>query len=154
MKKVLTGLFVTVLVGATMAVAGVFMGNEVAMAHDSKDKHSHTAAAQQTQQAPVMYKYVAQSGDSYTEISRKAVQTYGKKHKVQVSLAGIVFAETNMTKEAGSPHLNVGQQVEISEETIKKWVDQTQKLSDAQQAAWNYYVQFVNFNTDNIGEAQ
>lgn len=152
MKKVLTGLFVAVLVGATMAVAGTFIGGEVAKAHDSKDKHSHTTPA--AQQTPAMYKYVAQSGDSYTEISRKAIQTYGKKHKVQVSLAGIVFAETNMTKEAGSPHLNVGQQVEISEEAIKKWVDQAQKLSDAQQTAWNYYVQFINFNTDNIGEAR
>ena len=85
-------------------------------------------------------------------MARKAVQTYGLKNKVSLSPASIIFAETNLTREAGSPQLNLGQKVEIKESTIHEWVDKAQNLSDAQEAAWNFYVQFVNFDTKNVGE--
>lgn len=97
--------------------------------------------------------YVTQPGDSYTLMARKAVQTYGKKFDVQVSPAGIIYAETNLTLVAGSPHLEVGQEVSIDEALVKDWVDRAQALSDNEEAAWEYYVQFVDFNTDRVGEA-
>lgn len=151
MKKILTGLFVAVLVGTAMAAAAAFTGGQTATAQENQNNQ---APAQQQAQAPVTYKYVAQPGDSYTKMARKAVQTYGIKHNVKLTLAGIVFAETNMTKEAGSPQINAGQQVEISEDTVKIWTDQAQKLTAGQQTAWSHYVQFVDFNTDHVGQAQ
>ena len=99
------------------------------------------------------YVYVTQPGDAYTLMARKAVQTYGKKFDVQISPAGIIFAETNLTLAAGSPRLEIGQEVSIDEALVKDWVDQAQALSDAEKAAWEYYVQFADFSTDNVGEA-
>lgn len=98
------------------------------------------------------YTYVAQPGDTYTQIARKAIQTYGVNDNVNLTPAGIVYAETNLTQEAGSEELAEGQEVSIDGELVKKWVEAAEKLSEAEQAAWDIYVPFVNFNTDNIGQ--
>lgn len=99
------------------------------------------------------YNYTAQSGDSYTKIARKAVQTYGLRNKVNLSGAQIIFAETNLTQEASSPLLNLGQNVSVEEAKVKSWVEKAQKLTDSEKAAWDYYVQFVDFNTNAIGQS-
>lgn len=101
------------------------------------------------------YKYIAQPGDSYTLLARKAVQTYGKKFDIKLSLAGIIFAETNLTRLAGSPQLAIGQQVEIDEAQVKDWAERALALSDEEEAAWDYYAQLVaSFNTDTVGQSQ
>ena len=98
------------------------------------------------------YTYTAQPGDSYTKIARKAVQTYGIENNVKLSEAGIIFAETNLTLSAGSPQLEVGQEVKLSKELVKQYVDEANALSDAQQNAWAVYVPLIDFNTDAIGQ--
>jgi hypothetical protein len=100
------------------------------------------------------YKYVAQKDDTYSQMVRKAIQTYGKKNNVKISRAKIIAAETNITQAAGSPLLNVGQMVEISETAVKDWVEKTQKFTVTQEAAWNQYTAGVNFNTDTVGEVR
>lgn len=110
-----------------------------------------TSADQQATTPAVTYNYVAQAGDSYTVMARKAAQTYGKKYSVNLSLAQIVYIETKLTQAAGSPYLNQGDAIGIAEATIKQWVDKAQALGADEQAAWNYYVQFVDFNTDGVG---
>jgi cytoskeletal protein RodZ len=119
----------------------------------SEQTSNETESPAQTASAAV-YKYVTQRGDSYTEMARKSVQAYLVKHNVQISPAAIIFAETNLTKQAGSPRLEVGQQVEFAEETLKQWVGSAQKLTTEQQAKWNRYVSAVNFDTSHVGEAQ
>ena len=98
------------------------------------------------------YVYKAQPGDSYTQMARKAIQTYGIVNKVKLSGAQIIFAETNITKEAGWPDLNEGQEVNISRSTVKTWVKNAKNIDDTEKLAWNYYVQLVDFDTRNIGE--
>ena len=129
--------------------AGVFgPNNNKVLAAETKQPTKPAEKSSQTS-----YIYTAQSGDSYTKMARKAIQTYGKKSKINISQAGIIFAETNMTIQAGSPILEIGQKVEIKESVVKDWADKTLKLTDAEKSAWNYYVQFVNFNTDKVGVA-
>jgi hypothetical protein len=100
------------------------------------------------------YSYVAQPGDSYTLLARKAIQTYGKRFNAKLSLADIIFVETNLTQAAGSPQLVVGQQVEIDEATVRDWAERAGDLSAEAEAGWDYYVQFVDsFNTDGVGQA-
>jgi len=106
-----------------------------------------------TQSQPIVYQYVAQPGDSYSLMARKAIQTYGITAKVNLSEAQIIYAETNLTQDAGSPVLLKGQKVEIKEDAVKNWVEKAQKLSKAQQAAWNVYAQNANFNTNAVGQA-
>lgn len=98
------------------------------------------------------YVYVAQPGDSYTLMARKAVQTLGLQEEVDLSPAQIIFAESNLTKEANAGQLEIGQQVEISVETVRKWVEAAEELSVAQVQAWQPYAQYADFNTDHVGE--
>lgn len=99
------------------------------------------------------YTYSAQTGDSYTEIARKAVQTYGIDKGVNLTPAGIIFAETNLTQESGVGEIEVGQEITLDGNTVKKWVDAAGKLSEAEQKAWDVYVPFVNFNTNGVGQS-
>ena len=99
------------------------------------------------------YKYKAQAGDSYSVLARKAIQTYGIDSKTNLSGAQIVFAETNITNAASSPSLALHQEVAINKNTVKAWVDKAKQLTPAQQAAWNYYVPFVDFNTNKNGQS-
>ncbi len=103
--------------------------------------------------AEVTYRYVAQPGDSYSVLARKAIQSYGKETKTSISNARIIFAETGLTQQAGSPLLEIGQIVQISQTSVKQWVDKAKTLSAAQEQAWQYYAQFANFNTNAAGEA-
>ena len=100
------------------------------------------------------YSFVAQSGDSYTKIARKAVQIYGFDNTVELSGAQIVFIETNLTQLAGSPALEINEAVSVNKTTIGEWVEKAKTLTDAQKAAWQYYADRVDFNTDNVGEAR
>ena len=117
-------------------------------AHEGETKPAATSEA-----TPASYSFSAQSDDNYSVLARKAVQIYGLENKVNLSAAQIVFAETRMTLEAKSPVLNGGQKVEIKKDTVKSWVEKAQKLTDVQEKAWNYYVQFVDFDTRDNGEA-
>lgn len=100
------------------------------------------------------YNYTAQAGDSYTKIARKAVQTYGWNNDTDLSLAEIVAAETFLTSDAGFPALDEGQSVVLSEEAVEAAVKKAQDLDDNAEARWERYVKFVDFNTDNVGEAR
>lgn len=119
-------------------------------AHETGEQHGHDEAQATAEEEG--YTYVAQAGDSYTQLARKAVQTYGLENSVDLSPAAIVYAETQITQEAGSPVLEVGQEIKLSKEAIKKHVEAAQKLSESERAAWAAYVPLVDFNTDNVGE--
>jgi hypothetical protein len=143
-------------------VAGMYV--EKASAHEG---HDHGAEATQAQantdkkedapapEAPAaVYSYVAQPGDSYSQIARKAVQTYGIDNKVNLSQAQIIYTETMLTQAAHSPFLNQGQKVSVKQADVKTWVEKAQKLTAAQEAAWQVYTVGVDFNTDRVGEAR
>jgi hypothetical protein len=122
-------------------------------AADSKTKTNTTQKAAPASKE-VVYKYVAQPGDSYSKIARKAVQTYAKKNKLKFSNAKVIAAETWLTQDAGSPSLNRGQAVEVKENTVKTFVDKAQKLTSAAEARWNVYTVGVNFNTNAVGQSK
>lgn len=118
-----------------------------AQTNEQKDQPTATQAAT----AVSAYTYTAKSGDSYSVLARKAVQTYGLKNKVTLSPAQIIAAEAFLTAQAGSPELNEGQQVDITIDSVKSAVDSAQKLSPDEQALWDVYAQDVEFNTDRNG---
>lgn len=121
----------------------------------SDDDHKETAAAKEDdKKSEANYSYIAQPGDSYSVMARKAIQTYGVNNKVNLSQSRILYAETNLTQEAGSPLLIQGQKVEITQSTVKSWVDKAKALSNDQAAQWDMYTTGVNFNTNNVGESR
>lgn len=151
--KALIALPIGFIIGvAAFALLAVMLQPSVAAAHDD-DKKTESSQKEETKKT-TDYVYTAQAGDSYSELARKATQTYGINNKVNLSGAQIVFVETNLTQVAGSPELNLGQHVTITQSSVKEWVEKAQKLTNTEQASWNYYVQFVDFNTNAIGEAR
>jgi len=140
---------------AFAAVSILSVGNTTPVSADNGEDHSADAVntAETTETTGPTYDYVAQPGDSYTKIARKAVQTYGAVKQVNLSQAQIIAAETFLTQEAGSPSLNVGEAVSIKESAVDAAVKKAQGLSEAQLAMWQKYVAGVNFNTDKVGQA-
>jgi hypothetical protein len=118
------------------------------------DSKTNTTQKATPARKEVVYKYVAQPGDSYSKIARKAVQTYVKKNKLKFSNAKVIAAETWLTQDAGSPSLNRGQSIEVKENTVKTFVDKAQKLTSAAEARWNVYTVGVNFNTNAVGQSK
>lgn len=104
--------------------------------------------------ADAAYAYNAQPDDTYSQMARKAIQTYGIVNDVRLSAAQIIYAETMLTQDAGSPLLMLGQKVTILESDVKEWVESAQKMTAKQTAAWQPYTVGVNFNTNNVGESQ
>jgi hypothetical protein len=100
------------------------------------------------------FDYVAQPGDSYSLMARKAVQTYGIETSTNLSGAQIIFVETNLTQAAGSPVLNLGEKVSISRQLVSEWAEKAKSLTEEQQAAWQVYANNANFSTDAVGEVR
>ncbi len=98
------------------------------------------------------YSYTAQAGDAYTQLVRKAVQTYGIVHDKDIGNARIVAIETTASEQAGWPVITQGQVVSFDESLVKSWVDNAMKLSATDVAAWQTYVPYINFDTRSIGE--
>jgi len=122
-------------------------------AQEEQQPEDEQPAEDEQQAAPAgSYQYVAQEGDTYAQMARKAVQTYGIVNNVNLSQAQIIMAETNMTLEAGSPMVQTGQEVEITNAAVEKWVQQAQEIDDATEAAWAEYAKYADFNTNNVGE--
>lgn len=140
---------VTVALPVTPALAQEVTEDSAATTQTEKE----ATDTKKSEEKPVIYEYVAQPGDSYTKMARKAVQTYGKKYEVKLSGAQIVFAETNLTIAAGSPELLIGQEVTVSEADILNWIEKAKELTDDQKAAWEVYAVNVDFNTDDIGQS-
>lgn len=143
----LLGGYVTVV--AVVAVLG--MGGTVSAA-DTKEKAEQKPAAAKEEKKSERYSYVAQPGDTYSQIVRKAVQTYGILNKKDIGEARIVAIETRAAEAAGWPVLAEGEAVKITEGDIKSWVETAMKLPEAEVAAWNTYVPYINFDTRAIGE--
>lgn len=128
-------------VAASMVVAGVGTSGE-AYAAENADHASEK----------VTYTYVANAGDTYTQLVRKAVQTYGIKHDESVGVGRIVAIETRVSEQSGWPMLNEGQTVSFSEGLVKAWIDEAMKLSEADMVAWGTYAPYIDFDTRGIGE--
>lgn len=137
---------------AKLLVVAVFLVSGLVGAIGQQSPAS--AASAKKDKSITSYHYIAQPGDSYTLLARKAIQTYGITHKISLSKARILAAETHLTIAAHSPQLNTMQPVSISKKVVKKWVSAAQNISKAKEKLWAVYLTpSVNFNTDQVGQA-
>lgn len=157
---------VVVMIGVLLLVIGfafsrtdteVAENQEVAVAQETTEETAEETVEDNVEPADTAeaenYTYIAQPGDSYTKMVRKAVQTYGIVNGVDLSSAEIVYAETTLTREAGAPMLEVGQEVVIEQSAVQQVVDKAGQLSEEAEALWATYVPHVDFNTNSVGEA-
>lgn len=151
MAKLVPKISGAVAIGVFTIVGLVVGASEGAHAHDGHD-HVAVLAAEANTDKSKTYSYTANTGDAYAQMVRKAVQTYGIENNKNIGNALIVAIETKASEQAGWPVLSEGQVVSFSESLIKTWVDEAMKLSVADVAAWQTYVQYVDFDTKNIGE--
>lgn len=156
-KSIKLSLLGTLLAAIVLAITAV--SPSVVKGHEGEDHADETVAQANEEETPAEeeasttpYSYVAQSGDSYTQIARKSVQTYGINNSVNLSLAEVIAAETFLTAEAKFPLLNLGEKVEISADAVKAAIEKAQGLDDAAEARWEKYVDSVDFYTNDVGE--
>lgn len=97
------------------------------------------------------YTYTARMGDSFTVLARKAVQKYSADVRAGLSQAQIIAAESQLTRMALWPELEIGEKVMLKNTDVKSVVDSVKKLSGADLAAWATYVPFVDFDTSKNG---
>lgn len=135
-----------------MAVFGLLVGGAAMLMPVSSTRAQEGATTETSASTEERYTFEAQPGDSYSVLARKATQIYGIQTNTNMSLAQIIYVETMLTQANGSPLLNEGQAVSFTKASVKEWVDKALTLSDDQEAAWNYYVQFTDFNTNSAGE--
>jgi hypothetical protein len=149
--------FITILVAALLLVTFSVSAQEGDVEEITPVTTQENAAeepAEEVTNNAETFDYVAQSGDSYSLMARKAVQTYGVINSVNLSGAQIIFVETNLTLAAGSPVLNLGDNVSIDSNLVSEWVEKAQSLTEEQQAAWQTYADNADFNTDAVGEVR
>lgn len=145
-RKLLT---IALVSGAVFGI-GLFVAPATASAQGVE---AESAAADTTETKRDPYTYVAQPGDNYTVLARKAVQTYGIREDVNLTQAEIIAAETFLTSDAAFPELNLGQIVSFETASVKAAMDKAQSLTDHQKALWQTYVPYVDFDTRDNGEA-
>lgn len=85
------------------------------------------------------FSYTVGEGESYTTIARRAVAGIDNK----LTPAERVAAETKLTTDADAGLLDVGQNVELSKDTIRAAVDWARNLGDEEKAAWQPYADLV-----------
>lgn len=136
----------------SMAVALTSGAPHVGAAEKSPKQEASTKDKSRDDESTVMYSYTANSGDTYTQLVRKAVQTYGITHDEDVGVGRIIAIETRVAEQSGWPVLNEGQAVSFSEGLVKAWIDEATQLSDADLAAWATYAPYIDFDTRGIGE--
>lgn len=150
---------------AVAVVAGIIVasnGNEKESAVLTEQKPDTTTQQAEEQKkkeeeaklAAENFMYTAQSGDSYSLMARKAVQSYLAETKTTLTNAQIIFAETNLTQLAKSPFLEVNQKVSIAKSTLKEWSEKARSLTKDQESLWNVYAQYANFDTSAVGVAK
>lgn len=85
------------------------------------------------------YAYTVGEGDSYTTLARRAVAALDDK----LTPAERVAAETKLTNDAQMAELAVGQQVELTKDSVRAAIDWAKKLDDGQKAAWQPYADMI-----------
>lgn len=94
--------------------------SEQARTHDKNDQSA--------------YIYTAKPGDSYTAMVRNALGQYEAIHQISEDTYDTLAAEVALINKAGSPFLEIGQNVSIPESDIKSTIDQTRYIATSTQA--------------------
>jgi len=101
---------------------------------------SRSASAASSEQTEANYVYVAQPGDSYTELARASVIRYDlDTESIDLNAAQVTAAETWVTQDAGSPQIYVGQEVLVSKDLVQKYSEKAAGLSDEVKSKWQVY---------------
>lgn len=139
---------------AVAVVTTIVMGGQAQAAEkkpEVKTEQKDSGKKAETKEG-AKYTYVAQPGDAYAQLVRKAVQVYGIQNKKEIGQARILAIETRASEAAGWPVLAEGQIVSFTQSQVKAWVDEAMKMPAHDVAAWQTYVPYVNFDTRTIGE--
>ena len=85
----------------------------------------------------------AQSGDGVTHLARKAVAEYIASNNISLSKEQKLYAETVLKNQYYQHHLNIGDTIDFSNNSLEDTVNNAQNLTQAQISAWGHYVQYV-----------
>jgi hypothetical protein len=84
--------------------------------------------------------------DSLTKLVRRSLLVYDQENnEIELSQAGIIFAETNIVQTMGAYLLDIGDEVIISYDEVSEYAHKSLELSNSQIAAWSVYIPDVDF---------
>lgn len=81
-----------------------------------KTDESQSAAQDGAVSHQVSYSFTAVAGSSYTDFARQAIESYAQAHSLQPTADQLINAEVTLANAAGSPILEIGQQVSITQQ--------------------------------------
>jgi hypothetical protein len=114
---------------------------------------SSSASVSAETETEANYVYTAKAGDSYTELARSSLIKYDlDTEEVELNTAQVTAAETWVTQEAGSPAINVGQEVSVSKASVEKFAAQAATLNDAAKARWQVYADASSISNTALDE--
>ena len=103
-------------------------------AEKTSEKTADTGAAKKSSDA---FTYTASAGSSYTLFAREAISSVVANQQLQASTTQTLQAEVELTNNAGSPLLNVGQAVTISRADVIAALQHTGVKAATQNASTN-----------------
>lgn len=105
----------------------------------SDDTPSNLPADTTVKETDKAFSYTVGEGESYTTVARRAVASSDS----ALTPAERVAAETKITTDANAELLAVGQDVELSKDTVRAAVEWAKGLSAEEKAAWQPYADLV-----------
>ena len=101
------------------------------------------------------YVYVAKAGDSYNELARSSIIKFDEANdSVELNTAEVTAAETWLTRDAGSPAIQVGQEVKVSKANTEKFAKQADELSDEAKNLWQGYADKSSISNTDLKDRQ
>lgn len=116
--------------------------NDESKNNDNKDENVTPATLPDgttVRETDKAFTYTVGEGESYTTVARRAVASTDSK----LTTAERVAAETKLTADANAELLDIGQNVELSKDTVRGAIDWAKNLSDEDKAAWQPYADLV-----------
>lgn len=141
----------SITIGVVTAFALTALSLTVPTQASAQSSPSSKSATAKKEDPKKTYAYNTREGDNYSLLARKALQTYGYNQKIKFTNAHIIAAETHLAAEAGFPELEIGQNVEFTNDALKNVSDKVQKFTQTDLQAWETYVPYVDFNTRDNG---
>lgn len=133
---------------ALFSIAAPLVRTTPVLAHEGE---AHATEQPGEAPKPAAYDYETPKGGSLTLLARRSLQLYDKENEsLQLTEAGVIYAETNIVNKIGRKPLETGERVSINKSDVEEFAKKSVELSPGLLARWEKYAKRANFNLNHI----